>query len=463
MENQPNQMPSSAPTGYGEMSLSDIVDSLQRGKKLIAVCAILGGIIAALFLIQKRVFMAEAHFLPPSSAEVEPLNVRLVSIPISNPGTPLKSTGGRGELLSNFTPGEVYGQFLLTVQSHSLHRRVLEEQGVLEPVRSDMSIEERAKLDESFQEWESNFSLNSDSSDSDVVGFVRISQKGKDPEQVAAFLNQVAELAAQRVHDDLKRVVLTRVADRRSEVVLTLANERARAASTRADEISRMEEEQAIEAGQLRGLIDIRQNQLDARNADQVVRLKEALAIAEAAGLENPLPGLGGTTSLVSFDYSSVEEEGLASSIGERQQSRVDFNATPLFFRGSKMLKAELAALESRVSSDPYVEDLRLLQEQLQQVLANPKLEALRNRASDDPFIVGLRQLEVEDRALAGIELPDEGLAAMTFDQRALPPVSPMTGWSFVLPGVLLGLAIGVIWALLRRVLTLQRKASSGL
>jgi LPS O-antigen subunit length determinant protein (WzzB/FepE family) len=461
MEKRSDQLLTPAAPEYGEMSLSDIVDGLQRGRKLIVSGAILGGIITALFLNSQRNYIAEAQFLPPSAAEVEPLNIRSASIPVTGPGVPLRATGGRGELLSNFAPEEVYGQFLLTVQSHSLHRRVLEEQGILAGVIAETVAEGREALDESFREWESDFSLQSDSPDPDVLGFVRISQRGKDAAAIALFLNRVAELAEQQVLDNLKRVVFTRVLDRRSEIETILVNERARAASVRADEILRMEESQAIDVSHLRSLIEVRQRQMEVRNIDQVARLKEALAIAEAAGMEDPLPGLSGTTSLIALDGIAGNARSTPSSGAVVSRTKVDINATPLFFRGTKMLKAELEAIQKRTSSDPFVEDLRLLEEQLQQVLANPELEALRNRGSDDPFIQGLRELEVEGQTLAAIKLPDEGLAAMIFDQKALPPGSPLIGWSYLLPGILLGLAIGVILALLQRVLYLQRRNRS--
>lgn len=479
MENQPDQLPASTQSDYGEMSLSDIVEGLQRGKKLIAGCAILGGLIAALFLSQQRGYFAEAHFLPPSAADIEPLNIRAEAIeplnirsavirsaviPVVGPGVSFRPAGNRGELLTNFSVQEVYGQFLLTLQSHSLHRRVLEEHGILDAVDAETSAEDRAALDESFREWEANFSLKNDSLDPDVLGFVRISQQGKDPEEIALFLNRVAELAADKVLEGFKRVALTRLENRRSEIATILTNERARAASVRADTILQMEEAQAIDAERLRNTIDIRKRQIEAHNSDQIVRLKEALAIAEAAGMEDPLPGLGSTTSLISLGGATGDENGLAASkaVGRGKRTRVNINASPLFFRGSKMLKAELEAIQDRVLSEPFVEDLRLLEEQLEQVLSNPDLEALRNRASDDPFIVGLRELEVEDRALAQVKLPDDGLAAATFDQNALPPRSPMIGWGYLLPGILLGLAFGVILALLQRILNLQRKGRHG-
>jgi LPS O-antigen subunit length determinant protein (WzzB/FepE family) len=372
---------------------------------------------------------------------------------------PLQLDGSRSTRLASFSPSQVYDQFLLSVQSRSLHRAVLEEQGILATLDANASAEERGALDEAFLEWEAGFSLKDDVVGADEPGFVQISQVGGDPIQITAFLNRVAELAASTVLDNLKRVVATRIDNRRKEIDTILKNLRARAGSIRADEISRMEEAQAIEAGRLDSLIEARRHHMTSRNTDQVARLKEAIAIAENAGLQEPMPGLGGSTSFVALGRESGSDN--IGEAGQLRPTRIDINATPLFFRGAKMLKAELLAIEGRTSSDPFVEDLRVLEEQLQQVMANPELGALRARKSDDPFIQGLRELEIEDQALAAIQLPVDGLAAMAFDQRALPPRRPTSGWMYVLPGLMLGAVAGVIFALLQRVLRLQRGSRS--
>lgn len=470
MEDQLTPASTSLRSDYGEMSLADIVDGLQRGKRSIIICTVIGGLLAAMSLFMQRSYRAEAQFLPPSSADVEPLNILAATIDTQKESLgsllgmekilpPLQLDGSRSTRLASFKPSQVYDKFLLSVQSRSLHRAVLEEQGILATLGSDASAEERGALDEAFREWEAGFALKHDVSGLDEQGFVRISQVGRDPVQIAAFLNRVAELAATTVLDDLKRVVITRIDNRRSEIATILGNLRARASSIRTDEISRMEETQAIEAGRLRNLISVRQRHMAARNADQVVRLKEAIAIAEEAGLQEPLPGLGNSTSFVSLGGESASEN--SSETGQSVSTRVDINATPLFFRGAKMLKAELSAIQGRTSSDPFVEGLRVLEEQLQQVMANPELEALRARKSDDPFIHGLRELEIEDLTLGTIELPTDGLAAMAFDQRALPPRKPTSGWMYVLPGLMLGAIAGIILALLQRVLRLQRGSRS--
>lgn len=78
------------------------------------------------------------------------------------------------------------------------------------------------------------------------------------------------------------------------------------------------------------------------RREDRLVQLKEALKVAQAIGLENP-PMIAGQMN----DQLSAIMEG---------------NLT--YMRGAKALTAEIDALTQRASDDPFVPELRNLQEQ---------------------------------------------------------------------------------------------------
>jgi chain length determinant protein (polysaccharide antigen chain regulator) len=80
------------------------------------------------------------------------------------------------------------------------------------------------------------------------------------------------------------------------------------------------------------------------RREDRVVQLKEALAVAESVGLENPPVFTGQNTEQVS--------------------ALMDGNL--LYMRGAKAIRAEMKALENRVSDDPFIPKLRALEENLQ-------------------------------------------------------------------------------------------------
>ena len=73
---------------------------------------------------------------------------------------------------------------------------------------------------------------------------------------------------------------------------------------------------------------------------DSITRLREALAVAEAIGLENP-PIISGNLSA---------------------EVSADMDGQLTYMRGSKALKAEIHNLETRKSNDPFIGQLRELQ-----------------------------------------------------------------------------------------------------
>lgn len=75
---------------------------------------------------------------------------------------------------------------------------------------------------------------------------------------------------------------------------------------------------------------------------DSLSKLREALAVAKASGLEN------------SVVFAGAEHSGLAGNMED------SFS----YLRGSKALAAELKNLESRDSNDPFIPGLRNLQTQ---------------------------------------------------------------------------------------------------
>lgn len=78
-----------------------------------------------------------------------------------------------------------------------------------------------------------------------------------------------------------------------------------------------------------------------ARRGDRIIRLQEALVVAEALGLENA-PVISG-------------------QIAEQLSAFMDGDL--MYMRGSKALRAEISVLKSRTSDDPFIPSLRNLEE----------------------------------------------------------------------------------------------------
>jgi len=78
------------------------------------------------------------------------------------------------------------------------------------------------------------------------------------------------------------------------------------------------------------------------RREDRIVRLREALVVAEAVGMDAPQVVTSSDGDLTPF---------------------VDGNL--MYIRGAKAIRAELAVLEKRENDDPFVNELRVLEKQL--------------------------------------------------------------------------------------------------
>jgi len=145
------------------------------------------------------------------------------------------------------------------------------------------------------------------------------------------------------------------------------------------------------------------------RREDYINLLQEALTTSTVIGIEVPLE---------------------ISNISQSTQSNILTNnsTTPLYYRGSKALTAEI--------------------------------NTLKNRASDDPFISGLRDLQERLAHLKSIKVDNTQLNALTVDQAAYPPesrIKPKRKLIVVL-GFVLGLMLGIFGAFFSNFFENQRR-----
>lgn len=178
------------------------------------------------------------------------------------------------------------------------------------------------------------------------------------------------------------------------------------ARESREQAIRNAQGELAVAAGNLQQEIASLRATAMSRRQDRIVQLGEALKVAEAVGLVNP-PVLSGQTN-------------------EQLTAIMDGSLT--YMRGSKALRAEMSALESRVSDDPFIPQLRDLQE---------KYELYARIATESPNIGVFRQD-------GDVVMPDE-------------PIKPKKALIITL-GVVLGGILGGVFGVVRVVL--RRRAS---
>lgn len=157
--------------------------------------------------------------------------------------------------------------------------------------------------------------------------------------------------------------------------------------------------EVAIQAQDLERQIETLRETARQRREDRVAALEEALKVAIDVGLENAQ----GTV------WQNVTTSATTAS-----------DSTPLYLRGSKALRAELAVLKGRTSDDPFIPELRSLQERL--------------------------------GFLKSVDISPEQVAVYTLDSAALVPEVPVKPKKalIVALGVVLGGMLGMFAALIR-------------
>ena len=110
----------------------------------------------------------------------------------------------------------------------------------------------------------------------------------------------------------------------------------------------------------------------------------------------------------------AIKDRVDTNTVVQNNQLNISTSNTPLYYRGSKALGAEIVFLK--------------------------------NRKSDDPFITGLRDLQEELALLHSIKVDEEGMHAITVDQAAYPPKNRIrpNRTKIVTLGTVVGLFLGI-------------------
>ncbi len=214
---------------------------------------------------------------------------------------------------------------------------------------------------------ESFFSLYKINSDKKISGSLNLSAEWHDPDQAAGWVNGLSELANEMVVEQLLSNL-----DYRLQQQITILESSSSAMRKIAQK----------------------------RREDRIVVLTEAYKTAIILGLHDFLD----------------TESGVAS--------------TPTYYRGSKALNAEI--------------------------------DILRNRSSDDPFIDELRNLEEMLLKFKSINISDMSVKTYTLDQQAFPPKQPIKPKRdlIVTMGGIIGLIGGVFLAFLLNIIQNQKNRS---
>ncbi len=209
-------------------------------------------------------------------------------------------------LLRPFTTDQVYAIFTRNLRSLSLRREFF--QNVYIP-----SLPEGERVDPRDQLWAKfNELVSIKAPDKQRPELIEVAVQQGEPDLAAEWANLLVSKAAQASERDMQLNVSSELDTRVRSIERHIASLRSTAQQ---------------------------------RREDRIAILKEALVVAKAVGMDSPQVTAGRTSS--------------SDSLSEF----IDGSLT--YMRGAKAIEAEMKVLEARQSDDPFIEELRSLQEQL--------------------------------------------------------------------------------------------------
>lgn len=225
---------------------------------------------------------------------------------------------GRSEAkLTEFTVEDVYGVFKRNLLSGSLKRQLFEEAYL-----PSLSPEEaRSAKDALWKRFNADFSVQAPDAKNNP-DYYEVKVVGKQPEVVADWANRYVNMAAAKSAEVMQANLLTEI-------------------GTETQSLSRQIDALRLTAAK--------------RRNDRIARLQEALIVADAVGYDSPQVTPGKISS--DGDFAEFMDGDL------------------MYMRGAKAVKAELAVLEKRTNDEPFIAELRGIENRmdfLQKIDVNP-------------------------------------------------------------------------------------------
>jgi len=353
---------------HDEIDLRQLAQILWASKILIiAVTLVTIGVAAAYAFLSKPIYEATVQTLPPTASGLVSYNIASQLTGDAIRGTVTDTAPG----IEPLTPSGTYKVFLRYLNSSTIRQEFFEKyylpaqeeretEGDKQQAWKRLDSELTITLPQKADEYEASLSL-----------------EGGNPQTIAQWANTYVDLAIQAARKDLLNGLTGEVEIRRQSIANQITALRQVAATIRKDRIK---------------------------------RLADALAIAEAIGLEAPPVG----SPLIAIGSTSLNTENID-------------NGSLLYLRGTKALRSELQQLKARKTDDAYIPELPdLLKKQnlIQSINLNPKL-----------------------------------LSVAAIDRRAVAPEDPVKPQKtlILLLGLVLGGMIGLLTASIRWMLKMQQ------
>lgn len=260
----------------------------------------------------------------------------------------------------------------------------------------------------------------------------------QNPSYGAKVVNELLEISNKasiiEVQSEYKELKEQRIKKLNNQISKALQREKER----RLLEIEKLEEEHRLILANLQDKLKaarIKEKFLKQRRAAE---LKESISIAKTLNIEEPT-----TIGQYAKDASTLNGVTIKTELRTSEE--------PLYLRGTKLLEAELNALQARQHDDLTSPEVINLLSEVELHKNNREIEILETRENDRAYILDRiePQLEALDH-LNSIDIQFETINFARIDQKAFIPHSPVKPQStLILGGALLsGLILGILGSL---------------
>ncbi|BBT15705.1 hypothetical protein WP8S17C03_17540 [Metapseudomonas otitidis] len=294
-------------------------------------------------------------------------------------------------------------------------------------------------LGQELNKFSKNFEiLRPELNKSNTFSYVELSYTYPEGVKGADIVNGLIQYVVLQERIAIAKDIEVLIQNRLEKLEKQMVAERAAYQTSKRAKIAALSEKNELEKALLKDKLTALRKQLSMSRGYRIAQLNEAIEIAGSLGIERP------------STLSALAEANELQHSGSVVRAEINNQQIPLYFMGTKALKAERDVLQKRRTDDYADSRIAEIQSELSMLENNREIELLESRGDEDLFIDSYAKWIKEATELKGLNLSLSNLELVNVDRQANHsgiPVSPQAFWVIGL-ATLLGLVIGLFSAL---------------
>ena len=265
----------------------------------------------------------------------------------------------------------------------------------------------------------------------------------------AKILNELVRFVLQQGQDRVKQNIEVLINNRIEMLERKLRSAKVAYEALIESQIENLKELDTLKRQQLEDELVALRLELKIQRQNRLAALSEAIEIAQKLGIENPTTLLG-MAQVLSPSRTSVISTGVA---GQEE---------PLYFLGTRALRAESETLLARESDDFEAPRIAEIFKELELLKNNRHIEMLESRENEQVFLKAQAEIRSEIAGLESLRVDLSDIRLVRLDQSAVEPLKPVKPQRalIVLLALVGGLILGVMVALVRGLLQSASKTT---